>query len=386
MKSLKKAILISCFDWYKKRLEPIRDFLVNQDYEVTVLTSDFNHIKKTEIEKRHPECTYIHVPSYRKNISLNRIKSHLFFGKCVKNKLDQINPDFIYLLLPPNNTAKYCSQYKKLHPDTKLIVDIIDLWPESMPIGFIKKTPFAWIWKKWRDDAVKNADYVFTECAFYQEKLSYVLNPEKTSKLYLFKEQAEKEKKLVQEIIKDKKDDGIIRFAYLGSMNNIIDIDGICNVLKVYFSSGKKCELHAIGDGVSREKFETSVREMGCETFFYGSIFDEIKKIKILTPCDYALNMMKDFVHVGLTIKSIDYLSYGLPLINNIKGDTWKMVEEKCLGINVLDTFTTGNTFDHNRIVSVFDELFTRESFVNMLKVCCENIFFTKAKSCGKGT
>ena len=367
MNNVKKAVLISCFDWYKKRLEPIRELLLNQGYEVTILTSDFNHIKKTEITERYLECTYIHVPSYKKNISLKRIKSHLFFGKCVKNKLNQINPDFIYLLLPPNNTAKYCTQYKKERPNTKLIVDIIDLWPESMPIGFAKKTPLAWIWKKWRNNAIRIADHVFTECTLYQEKLSYVLNPEKTSTLYLFKEQTEKEKLLVQDIIKNKKDDGVVRFAYLGSMNNIIDIDGICNVLKAYISSGKKCEIHAIGDGESRNKFKQMVDNTGCKTFFYGKIFDEIEKIKILAPCDYAFNMMKDNVSVGLTIKSIDYLSYGLPLINNIKGDTWNLVQKEKIGTNVgCDTIELG-VFDHEIVQGVFNTRLTKEIFVKSL-------------------
>lgn len=364
----KKAVLISCFDWYKKRLEPIRELLVSLGYDVTVLMSDFNHVKKAEIVERHPECTYIHVPSYKKNISLNRIKSHFVFGKCVKNKLDQLSPDFIYLLLPPNNTAKYCFQYKGNHPDTKFVIDIIDLWPESMPIGFFRKTPIAWIWKKWRDDAIKIADYVFTECDLYQEKLVDILPPKKTSTLYLFKERTEEEKKLIEETIRNKKKDGVVRFAYLGSMNNIIDIDGVCHVLKKYVNSGRKCELHAVGDGESRKKFERLVREIGVETYFYGPIFDEIKKIKILAPCDYAFNMMKECVSVGLTIKSIDYLSYGLPLINNIKGDSWKMVRVDALGINVSDKINIDSVFDHCRMLSVFEERFSKVAYVDVVK------------------
>ncbi|MCI5920244.1 MAG: hypothetical protein MRZ75_13120 [Roseburia sp.] len=45
---MKKAILISCFDWFEKRLEPIMELLEKQ-YKVNVLLSDFNHIKKEKI-------------------------------------------------------------------------------------------------------------------------------------------------------------------------------------------------------------------------------------------------------------------------------------------------------------------------------------------------
>ena len=42
----KRAVLISCFDWYDTRLKPIRDILIEMGYEVTVLTSDYDHIRK----------------------------------------------------------------------------------------------------------------------------------------------------------------------------------------------------------------------------------------------------------------------------------------------------------------------------------------------------
>lgn len=365
---MKKALLVSCFNWYKARLELVRDLLNSKGYEVTVLTSDFSHIKKKAIEERYSECTYIHVPPYKKNLSLDRIKSHLYFGKQVAKFIENEKPDLIYLLLPPNNTAKYCARYKRKNPETKLIIDIIDLWPESMPLGALKRTPLAWIWKKWRDDAIKVADHVFTECDLYQDKLAGTLNPSKTSTLHLFKKQTEEEKQLVQDIINRKEQDDTVRFAYLGSMNSIIDIDGICKVIKEFISLGKKCELHAIGDGESSERFEKAVREIGCETHFYGKIFDEIEKIKILSPCDYALNMMKGNISVGLTIKSIDYLAYGLPLINNIKGDTWKLVDEKKVGLNVAEEKVVFGSVDHGMVKRVFDDMFTKEMFINSVR------------------
>lgn len=365
---MKKAVLISCFNWYKKRLRPIERLLCDNDYDVSIILSDFNHVTKEKFTEEIPNCTYIHVPPYKKNLSFARIKSHLFFGKQVAKFIEKEKPDLVYLLLPPNNTSKFCTQYKRKNPNTRLIIDIIDLWPESMPLGTFKWTPLVWFWKKWRDDAIKIADHVFTECDLYQEKLQGVLDPLKTTTLHLYKEQADEEKQLVQDVINSRERDGVIRFAYLGSMNSIIDIEGICEVIKEFVSQGKKCEVHAIGDGESRAEFENSVRETGCETHFYGKIFDEMEKIKILSPCDYAFNMMKKSVNVGLTIKSIDYLAYGLPLINNIKGDTWNLVDEKKMGINFAGKISLAEDFDHNRILSVFEKRFARESFERTVK------------------
>ena len=44
--------------------------------------------------------------------------------------------------------------------------------------------------------------------------------------------------------------------------------------------------------------------------------------------------MMVDDIIVGLTTKSVDYLSLGIPLFNNIKEDTWDLVEKEQIGVN----------------------------------------------------
>lgn len=367
---MKKALLISCFEeWYKDRLKPIWGILDSRGYSVKCLLSDYNHIGKRYSEKKEEACNYIHVPSYKSNISIQRIISHLVFGKKVAELINEYNPDLLYLILPPNNTARYCLKYKKKNPDVRLIIDIIDLWPESMPLGKLKNTPPAKMWRRWRDEAISVADHVFTECDLYQEKLNGVLIPSKTTTLHLYKEQKDEERQLVSDMISREKTDEVIRFAYLGSMNNIIDIDGICGVIKSFISSGKTCELHAIGDGESRERFEEAVKVTGCTTNFYGPVFDELEKIRILAPCDYAFNMMKGEIAVGLTIKSIDYLSYGLPLINNIKGDTWKLVEDEGIGINILDTDCIDLILPKRnyKVFITYKKMFTLEAYQKVL-------------------
>ena len=367
---MKRALIISCFEWYKNRLEPVREVLLEKGYIVTVLSSDYSHITKETKKEKYDECEYIHVPHYKRNLSLQRIWSHLYFGKKANEYINRINPDLLYLIVPPNNTAHYCLEYKRKNPKIVFILDIIDLWPESMPLRKLNKTPLAMVWKSMRDRAIQSADHVFTECDLYKKELKDILNPARTSTLYLFKEQSEEEKKLVNEIIENRKDldQGIIRFAYLGSINHIIDIESICFVIKQFAEEGYTCELHVIGDGESAEQFEKAVRETGCITFFYGPVFDEIQKIRILTPCDYAFNMMKDDISVGLTIKSIDYMSYGLPLINNIKGDTWRLVEDEGVGINFEKGKINNKPVHHEKVKMIFDTKFSRESFIMKVK------------------
>lgn len=154
-------------------------------------------------------------------------------------------------------------------------------------------------------------------------------------------------------------------------MNYILDIDGIVNVIKEMKKRGFECELYAIGDGENKEKFRMAVEAAGCKANFYGVIYDEMEKIRILAHCDYAFNMMKSDVSVGLTTKSIDYLSYGLPLINNIKGDTWKLIEQYGMGINIGEKVHISRVVDRSNVIKIYREKFTEYSF----RTEVENVF-----------
>lgn len=372
----KNALLISCFNWYKQRLSVIRQLLLNDEYNVIVLIADFEHISKQNIKEKYPECTYVKVPRYTRNLSVSRVKSHLAFGKAVEQFLDKIVPDLVFLQIPPNNSAKYCLEYKIKHPQVRYFIDLIDLWPESLPLGGLKKTLFARYWKKMRDDSLKIADHVFTECELYQEKLRDILDEEKTSTLYLFKDQTDEEKELICKIIAEKErnnSENSLDFAYLGSINNILDMEGICKILMLSVSYGFKTAIHIIGEGEGKNKFFRLLREAKIQVYYYGAMYDQIEIIHILANCDFGLNMMKKEVSVGLTIKSIDYFSMGLPIINNINGDTWLFIEKHKIGINVKNDicitdivdFKNSKNSERKRVYNFYNKYFTKHHFEN---------------------
>ncbi|EMF47443.1 hypothetical protein B481_1031 [Planococcus halocryophilus Or1] len=50
--------------------------------------------------------------------------------------------------------------------------------------------------------------------------------------------------------------------------------------------------------------------------------------------CDFGFNGFKDETSVGLSYKSLDYMDYGLALINSTKEDTWNLINENQAGLN----------------------------------------------------
>ena len=162
------------------------------------------------------------------------------------------------------------------------------------------------------------------------------LLPGRYRTLYLCKKRAAADEKLSDslEIVEKDIDKAKTDICYLGSINNIIDIEAICSVLAALIELQKKLILHVIGDGESREELIERVKSVGCKVMYYGKIFDETEKTRIMSKCMFGINIMRESVKVGLTIKSIDYFMRGLPIINNIRGDTWELVEKSNVGIN----------------------------------------------------
>ena len=66
-------------------------------------------------------------------------------------------------------------------------------------------------------------------------------------------------------------------------------------------------------------------------------------------------------------MKSIDYFEAGLPIINNIKGDTWDFVNQLGIGVNTEDGQISMESLkkciNKNKVRTFYEEHFTKEMF-----------------------
>lgn len=325
----KKAYLISCSDHYGHRLFAADAALRASGYDTTYITSDFDHTSKKSFVCTVPGCVQLPAKAYRKNLSFARIASHYFFARRVCRYLDSLaqQPDLIYVLLPPNFLAHFCAGYKRKHPDVKLVFDIFDLWPETFPSGAAKKLlrPVFSVWAWLRDHSLRAADRVVTECDLFAHKLG--LDGEQAKTIYLCAQPLAEFAPV--ELAQDK-----LELCYLGAINNVIDIDSICDLLR-QLTAEKEVVLHIIGKGERQEAFIESAKAAGTRVQFYGAVYDDGKKQAIMAKCHFGLNVMKSSVCVGLSMKSVEYLRHGLPIINNIPADTQALVETEGVGIGL---------------------------------------------------
>lgn len=332
-------VIINGFDTYESRVMLLREFWIQKGNNVTVVTSDYRHVQKCKRTDAPEGFVMLKTKPYRKNISPGRIFSHIRFAKSVRKWLKKQDEtiDVIWVLIPPNSLAKQVIKWKEAHETTKIVVDIIDVWPETMPFRGLEKLPFVRYWRNIRDKSIADADLVVTECKLFQDVIRSKVEPNKLRNLYFAKQSSDlyelRKRAKENEEKTAESDSNAIGLCYLGSINNIVDIDVIGNIIR-QLNAQRPVELHIIGDGERREELIEKASACGAKVFYHGSVYESPEKAEILSKCDLGLNVMKDSVYVGLTMKSMDYFAAGLPMINNIKGDTWDIVKENGFGVN----------------------------------------------------
>ena len=327
---MKTAYIFDVYDDYNIRLRYIRDVLEEQGYQVTIYLSDFDHFHKEKYRTRRDDVSYIDVLPYQKNFSYARIHSHMKFAQSCLNIQKAKPADLCYVMVPPNSLSRKFGMHHKKNPSYKLIFDVCDMWPESFPakgLGAILAIPFS-IWAGMRDSSLKYGDRIMTECDLFKEILSRHTPSEKMKTFWLCRKQIITE---VKPVSADR-----LTFAYLGSINNVVDVDSIVQLL-AELKKRASVHFHIIGDGEQRERMIQLLSENGISHEYHGLVFDEEEKKKIFESCHYGFNMMRDTACIGLTMKSLDYLAYDLPLINNVPADTARIVRQHHLGINVAD-------------------------------------------------
>lgn len=323
---IKKAVLISKFNFYDNRIKYVKAELIKKGFNVLYITSDFNHIEKKKMSTKIENSIEIETMPYKKNFSIKRILSHYKFSKSVYKEINKINPDLIYAIIPPNFLVKYLSKYKR-RKNVKLIYDIYDLWPETFPNkkNFIMKLAFLF-WSNLRDKNLKYANKIVLECHGYKNILGDKIEEIPNYVFYPYLGE------YIEPIAKTLNFD--ISFCYLGSINNIIDINLIVKIL-AELNKNRNVNLNIIGSGEKIEELLYLLNQNKIKYKNYGKIFDITMKKKIFEESHFGINIMKETVEVGMTLKSTEYFMHGLPIINNIKYDSTDLVKDYKIGYNI---------------------------------------------------
>ena len=355
---------------------------LSKDNNVEIITNDFNHdMKKHKNPLKHNwpfTITFLHEPGYKKNISLQRFKSHHAWGKAVAKYLaERKRPDVVYCAVPPLTApyemAKFCEEN-----NVRFIIDIQDLWPEAFQMVFnvpiLSKVVFA-PFKRRADKIYKSADVI---CAVSQEYVDRALSVNKKcnkghavflgTSLETFDTDAESAEPSLKKLNRDE-----LWLGYCGSLAASYDIPCVISALKILKDQGKRIPKFIImGDGARRAEFEKDVREAEVDVVFLGSLpYDQM--CAQLVQCDMVVNPIVEGSAASIINKHGDYAASGLPVLNTQDSSEYrKLVDQYHMGFNCLN----GNARDlAEKLQLLIDDKALRQKMGRNARQCAEEKF-----------
>lgn len=334
-----KKIFISAFTNIVGPNSRTRTIIDRKEGENVVLTTDFNHGKKRYYEPgeaEHELQTLIHVPAYKSNVSLRRIWSHLVFAWKVRGYLNALveKPKVVYCTMPTSSSAYVCARYCKKHR-VKFVIDVIDLWPDSLlPLvkgkNAVKAILFPWTYLT--RYAYRQADVIMGESVKYAQEAKLYNPHADVYPVYLgINMSIIKKVKADKPVLLDKPKDEIW-IAYAGSLGVSYDFQTLLDAVKTIHGRFKY-KLWFIGDGVRHEEIASYIEANHLNAEITGFLSYE-QLLGYLGYCDIAVNIFRENTKVVYSYKFNDYVAMNCFVLNSLEGETAEIVDEYQIGRN----------------------------------------------------
>lgn len=347
-----------------ERTGSLAHYLSEKGYEVTWWGSTFDHRNK---KYRFEQCTETNIDknetlillhsnvSYKKNISLSRIKYHKILAKeFEKYSQGKEKPDIIVCSWPTPQFAEAAVRYGKRN-HVPVLLDIRDLWPDIYVRAFPQKLePLAnmvLIPIKWgMAHTLKRADGIIgKEPHALKWGCDYAGRTPGGNDTFIF---IGNEKFAIS-------DSDYLRskawWAQLGVTENTwnicffstlsyssIDLETAIKAVMKLSVIHPEIRLIIGGTGDAEEKLK-AVAQGSANVVFAGWLnkeqMDSIMRMSKIGL--YSMRNTADFKD-SITNKAIQYMSAGLPILNSLIGLAKSIIEEHCIGL----TYEEGNVED----------------------------------------
>lgn len=332
-------ILISAFTNIVAPNNRTRTILAHLNGESVVITTDFDHGKKRYYEVTeavHEKQVLLHVPTYSSNLSIKRIWSHIFFAWRVKKYLNALEgkPMAVYCTMPTSSSAYVCARYCKKH-GVKFVIDVIDLWPDSLlPLvrGKALIKALLWPWSYLTQYAYKHADVIMGESVKYANEAKKYNKKGEVYPIYLgvnvgITINVKANNPVCLEKPKDE-----IWIAYAGALGVSYDFNALFEAVKSIHGR-YKYKLWFAGDGVRHEEIETFIKQNDLNAEITGFLsYDHL--LGHLVYCDIAINIFRENTKVVYSYKFNDYVAMDCFVLNSLEGETAEMVDKYQIGRN----------------------------------------------------
>lgn len=338
------------------RFRAIAEILVNNGFEVDLITSSFQHWEKAQRNVDDPAyeglpytVVFIQEPGYTKNLDLTRIKSHRVASKNLRTHFRENVGRYalIYSEIPPNDVARVCAEEAKSQ-GIPYVADINDLWPEAMrmvvdvpvlsDIAFYPFSRDAHVVYELLDGAIGTSD----EYAQRPAKDRSTAYPHET--VYVGNNLADFDsgkRAHSKNIVKPAQE---LWISYAGTLGASYDLETLIRAgaelekRRLLIKPNKNyipSRIKILGDGPDREHLEHVANELNAPVDFLGYC-DYGTMAAWLCKSDIVVNSLKKDAAQSIVTKIGDYLASGHPIVNTGSSPEFRdKIEREGIGINV---------------------------------------------------
>ncbi len=383
-----KRILVICQHYYPEpfRLPDICEELVRRGHEVTVVTGTPNYpmgeiypgYEKGKQADEIRNGVTIHrcriIP--RKTGTLYRVLNYYSFSFASKRYIRTLpgNFDVVFVnQLSPVMMADAGILYKKLH-GVPLVLYCMDLWPESLCVGGIRKGSAVYNFFKGVSGKIYNAaDKLLITSRMFRGYLKdmFGVPDEKIAYLPQFAE--------AQFLgLPEKRPDGEFDLLFAGNIGTAQRVDTIVDAARIL--QEKPVKFHIVGDGIELENLKKQAQGLQNITFYGRKPLEAMPEHYAMA--DAMLVTLTDDPIISLTLpgKVQTYMAAGKPIVGAIDGETALVLQDaqggycgragdaKLLAENIEKLMVSGEAAalgSRNR--EYYQKLFSKEKFIAAL-------------------
>ena len=291
--------------------------ILSEKYDVTLVTSRFCHFLKYHRDEKKSlddiNVVLLDEPGYKVNIGFGRLKSHHDFCENFQRFMltSPCKYDLVYSAYPLIKTNYILGKLKE-KLGFKLIIDIQDIWPESIfgPIPLLSNhfgklilSPIT----EYANHTYANADALVAVSETYMKRadVNHLDNQYKevvyigANNLYFnFETNRSDQKKIIA--------------TYIGTMAGSYDLETIVRASTLCHD---QVEIQFIGTGPHEERLKNLNSQLGGYVQFNGVMpYDQaMEKLKY---SDIAINPIRSTAQQSITNKLSDYFCCGLPILS----------------------------------------------------------------------
>ena len=312
-------------------------FLSDMGYHVVWWSSTFSHLFKRQRDihtirsavSEGVTVKLLDTPPYKSNVSIQRLVNQRVYAKQFMKKAISFkpSPDVIIASCPPLDSAWAAIKVARAL-NTKIIIDIQDLWPEVLQLIFPAKVKdiAKWIFyplKKWEDRVFQRSDGISAVSYDYLRRALAVHKSQKTAAVIhlgidLQKFDRAASLSRLPLIEKGEKEFWVI---YVGNLGIANDLETVLYAADLAQKEGlKKIRFLFAGIGDMLPKLQEISQMLGLKNISFLGLLHHEDLVQVLRESDVAVNAIKPESNIFFPNKVFDYFAAGLPVINSIIG------------------------------------------------------------------